>query len=89
MFAKMRHGEIVDYKSYEPLKEAIEAYLINSVKDKKSLVVSQYYWYNEPYIGSDCNEMINCSSKSVFSKTSRQNSVSANILPFFSRFICC
>ena len=39
---------------------------INSVKDKKSLVVSQYYWYNEPYIGSDCNEMINCSSKSVF-----------------------
>ena len=33
MFAKIRHGEKVDYTSYEPLKEAIEAYLINSVKD--------------------------------------------------------
>ena len=33
MFAKMRRGESVDYKSYEPLKEAIECYLIMSVKD--------------------------------------------------------
>jgi len=38
MFAKMRHGETVDYKSYEPLKEAIEAYLINSVKDMARIV---------------------------------------------------
>jgi len=33
MFAKLRHGEIVDYSSYGPLKEAIESYLISSVKD--------------------------------------------------------
>ena len=40
--------------------------LINSIIDKKSLVVSKYYWYNEPYIGTDCNEMINCSTGNVF-----------------------
>ena len=40
--------------------------LINSIIDKKSLVVSKYYWYNEPYIGTDCNEMINCSTRNVF-----------------------
>jgi len=33
MFAKMRRNEIVDYSSYGPLKEAIESYLITSVKD--------------------------------------------------------
>ena len=33
MFAKMRRGDKVNYSSYEPLKEAIEGYLINSVKD--------------------------------------------------------
>ncbi len=38
MFAKIRHGEKVDYTSYEPLKEAIEAYLINSVKDMARIV---------------------------------------------------
>ena len=38
MFAKMRHGESVDYRSYEPLKEAIETYLINSVKDMSRIV---------------------------------------------------
>jgi serine protein kinase len=38
MFAKMRHGEKVDYTSYEPLKEAIESYLINSVKDMARIV---------------------------------------------------
>jgi len=32
MFAKMRRGEKVDYKAYEPLREAIETYLISSVK---------------------------------------------------------
>jgi len=38
MFAKMRRGEKVDYQSYEPLKEAIEGYLINSVKDMARIV---------------------------------------------------
>lgn len=38
MFAKMRRGGRVDYTSYEPLKEAIESYLINSVKDMARIV---------------------------------------------------
>ena len=38
MFAKMRRGLKVDYKSYEPLKEAIEGYLIGSVKDMARIV---------------------------------------------------
>jgi serine protein kinase len=38
MFAKLRRQEIVDYRSYEPLKEAIESYLINSVKDMARIV---------------------------------------------------
>ena len=38
MFAKMRKGEKVDYTSYKPLKEAIESYLINSVKDMARIV---------------------------------------------------
>lgn len=38
MFAKMRRGDKVDYKAYEPLKEAIEAYLINSVKSFARIV---------------------------------------------------
>lgn len=38
MFAKMRRGVKVDFKSYEPLKEAIESYLINSVKDMARIV---------------------------------------------------
>ena len=38
MFAKMRRGEKVDYTSYEPLKEAIEVYLIASVKDMARIV---------------------------------------------------
>ena len=38
MFAKMRRGENVDYTSYEPLKEAIETYLISSVKDLARIV---------------------------------------------------
>ena len=38
MFAKMRRGVKVDYQSYEPLKEAIESYLINSVKDMARIV---------------------------------------------------
>jgi len=38
MFAKMRRGESVNFKSYEPLKEAIESYLIASVKDMARIV---------------------------------------------------
>ena len=38
MFAKMRRGEKVDFRSYEPLKEAIEGYLINSVRDISRIV---------------------------------------------------
>ena len=38
MFAKLRRSERVDYKSYEPLKEAIESYLISSVKDMARIV---------------------------------------------------
>ena len=38
MFAKMRRNEKVDYTSYEPLKEAIESYLISSVRDMARIV---------------------------------------------------
>ena len=38
MFAKMRRREKVDFRSYEPLKEAIEAYLIMSVRDMARIV---------------------------------------------------
>ena len=38
MFAKMRRGERINYMSYEPLKEAIESYLILSVKDISRIV---------------------------------------------------
>ena len=38
MFAKMRHGEKVNYKSYGPLKEAIENFLISSVKQLARIV---------------------------------------------------
>ena len=38
MFAKLRKQETVDYRSYGPLKEAIEQYLITSVKDISRIV---------------------------------------------------
>ena len=38
MFSKLRKGETVDYTSYGPLKEAVEGYLINSVKDIARIV---------------------------------------------------
>lgn len=38
MFAKIRRGEKIDYNSYEPLKEAIETYLISSVKSFARIV---------------------------------------------------
>ena len=38
MFAKMRRKETINYQSYEPLKEAIENYLIGSVKDMARIV---------------------------------------------------
>ena len=33
MFSKMRRGEVIEYTSYGPLRDAIESYLISSVKD--------------------------------------------------------
>jgi serine protein kinase len=38
MFSKLRKGETVDYKSYAPLREAVEQYLISSVKDIARIV---------------------------------------------------
>ena len=38
MFAKLRKNETVDFRSYGPLKEAIEQYLITSVKDISRIV---------------------------------------------------
>ena len=38
MFAKMRRGQKVSYTSYEPLREAIEMYLISSVRDMARIV---------------------------------------------------
>ena len=47
MFTKMRRGQTVDYKSYEPLKEAIESYLIASVKDMARIVTKSKSRDNE------------------------------------------
>jgi len=38
MFYKLRRNETVDYKSYGPLKDAVEQYLITSVKDISRIV---------------------------------------------------
>lgn len=38
MFAKMRKGEKVSYKTYEPLKNAIESFLISSVRSMARIV---------------------------------------------------
>jgi len=38
MFSKLRRGEKVDYTSYGPLREAVEQYLISSVKDIARIV---------------------------------------------------
>jgi len=38
MFAKMRRGETVSFKTYEPLKNAIESYLISSVRSMARIV---------------------------------------------------
>jgi len=38
MFAKMRRGEKVSYTTYEPLKNAIESYLISSVRSMARIV---------------------------------------------------
>ena len=47
MFAKVRRGGKVDYKSYEPLKEAIESYLVASVKDMARIVTKSKSRDNE------------------------------------------
>jgi serine protein kinase len=38
MFANMRRGEKVNFRSYEPLREAIESFLISSVKSVARIV---------------------------------------------------
>jgi len=38
MFAKLRRGEVIDWKSYVPLREAIENKLVASVKDISRIV---------------------------------------------------
>ena len=38
MFAKLRRKEKVNYETYGPLKEAIESYLMSSVKDIARIV---------------------------------------------------
>jgi len=57
MFAKMRRGQKVDYKSYEPLKEAIESYLIASVKDMARIVTKSKSRDNEQQ--KKYSEMVN------------------------------
>jgi serine protein kinase len=47
MFAKIRKGAKVDYRSYEPLREAIEGYLISSVKDMARIVTKSKSRDNE------------------------------------------
>ena len=39
---------------------------IEEILDEDVLVVNENYWYKEPYVGRDCNEMITCSGKNVF-----------------------
>lgn len=44
---------------------------IEKIKTTKSLVLNTYYWYNEPYIGRDSNEMIWCAGKKSFKKSNQ------------------
>lgn len=57
MFAKMRRGQKIDYRSYEPLKEAIESYLVASVKDMARIVTKSKSRDNEQQ--KKYSEMIN------------------------------
>ncbi len=57
MFAKMRRGQKVNYKSYEPLKEAIETYLIASVKDMARIITKSKSRDNEQQ--KKYSEMVN------------------------------
>jgi serine protein kinase len=57
MFAKMRRGQKVNYKSYEPLKEAIESYLIASVKDMARIITKSKSRDNEQQ--KKYSEMVN------------------------------
>ena len=57
MFAKMRRGQKIDYRSYEPLKEAIESYLVSSVKDMARIVTKSKSRDNEQQ--KKYSEMIN------------------------------
>jgi hypothetical protein len=39
---------------------------INEIVDKNYTIINKNYWYMQPYIGMDCNEMIICSGKNIF-----------------------
>jgi serine protein kinase len=53
----MRRGQKIDYRSYEPLKEAIESYLVTSVKDMARIVTKSKSRDNEQQ--KKYSEMIN------------------------------
>jgi len=57
MFSKMRRGEKINYESYEPLKEAIESYLISSVKSLARIVTKSKTRDDEQ--SKKYNEMVN------------------------------
>jgi serine protein kinase len=38
MFSKLRRGEVIDWRSYGPLKEAIESKLVSSVRDISRII---------------------------------------------------
>lgn len=39
---------------------------IEEIKDKKTIVINKYFWYNAIYNGKDANEMIFCSGNKTF-----------------------
>jgi hypothetical protein len=39
---------------------------ILEIKNNNTLIVNKNYWYNEPYIGMDCNEMIWITNSKIF-----------------------
>jgi hypothetical protein len=44
---------------------------IVDITKNKLLVVNRFYWYNEPYVGKECNEMIWASGKDIFRETNQ------------------
>ena len=44
---------------------------IDEIVNSDHIVVNENYWYKEPYISRDCNEMIICSGKSIFKQVNQ------------------